>query len=921
MLKPFREPIGPLAFVYAYSGRREDNGNRIYSVAASIVDRENTGKHFNSHVRYTKSTERERYYSGITKDILQKAPLKGKAAEGLREFLKEQQFIFYLNNHDNIDDLLEFTGDIRFIDLSFAAEFFLPHRESHTPKSLWEYIFQKQRDRISFSAPEMVDLSIELVKHICRVQLNDREYPHAAAIRFFLKKSSTLFGEAFCHIASHYTEYSGELITPCSSPDTDQWEAFLERSAKHVSSSDKDLARPFKKIPEDYCENIYRELGKTIKGFTYRPSQAEYSRNITRALNTGTILTIEAGTGTGKTLGYLLPVMEFLHRNPDLRVAISTYTKNLQRQVFLGELELVKGINMLYQDIPAALLKGKSNYICTEKLAHLYDEDLRGKGLLAWLYMLILVYNFREADGDTLGDKVRHYLEEGFGFRQMQRETSSKIGCDVRHTRCPAQIVTSEAASSRLIITNHFKLALLERDFQLSGLFTNFIIDEANHFEHAVRDSFAIEVSSRDINDMLSYIESVLNKHIRHVSGDYENTARKTALAITGSYREIMNISSLLKMIHPLVETGETAELKCQHDSYIDGNISNNVEVLRKLTNEVIEGLEFLESREVYTTLRIHPKTVQRLLAAKEMLSDAVESMKLFLGAMDLKNSVIAFQIYMRHWSLYAQAVDVAELIRQHIFKRRDAVVFTSATICHKESFDEFKKITGLDAFSTRSEDINLQRDPDFASIPSFFPKDNMEMIIPPDAVSGAFDNKRIWIERTAEMVLELIKSNKGRTLVLFSSYSDLESVLERIADDIMDAGYPLLVQRNGYQTGNISDEFRAIKESVLFGVDTFWYGVDYKGDTLTQVIITRIPFPHISSPLQCARKITMLPAEYRRRYSYETHIKLRQGIGRLIRSETDKGKVVILDSRYNSLRFRNTEKVQKGAGDENQFH
>ncbi|MEI6155108.1 MAG: hypothetical protein WCQ90_13590, partial [Deltaproteobacteria bacterium] len=369
MLKPFHEPIGPLAFVYAYSGRWEDNENRIYSVAASIIDIENPAKDFHSHIRYAKSTERERYYSGISKEILQKAPLKDDVIEGLREFLKGQRFIFYLNNNDNIDDLLELTGDIRFIDLSFAAEFFLPHRESHTPKSLWEYMFQKQRDRISFSAPEMVDLSVELVKHICRVQLNDREHAHAAAIRFFLKKSNTLLGEAFCHIVSHYTEYSGELTTPRSSPDTDQWEAFLEQSGRYASSSNKDLSQPFKKIPEDFCENIYRELGKTIKGFTYRPSQAEYSKNIARALNTGTILTIEAGTGTGKTLGYLLPVIEFLLRNPDLRVAISTYTKNLQRQVFLGELELVKEINVLYQDVPVALLKGKSNYICTEKLA------------------------------------------------------------------------------------------------------------------------------------------------------------------------------------------------------------------------------------------------------------------------------------------------------------------------------------------------------------------------------------------------------------------------------------------------------------------------------------------------------------------------------------------------------------------------
>ena len=918
MLRPFREHIGTLAFVYAYSGRQEDEGNRIYSIAASTIDTKNPKKDFHSYIHYAKSTERERYYSGITKDVLQKAPPKDNVIRDLREFLKGHKFIFYFNNHDNVNDLLEITGDIRFIDLSFASEFFLPQRESHTPKSLWEHAHQKQRDRISFSAVEMVNLSVGLVRHICGVLLNDIEYPHAQAVRFFLKKSDTLFGEAFCSIASNYAEYFGELTSPCSRPDTDQWESFLERSAKPFSPSEEDQFRPFKKIPEDFCENIYRELGKTLKGFAYRPSQAEYSKKVARALNTGAILTIEAGTGTGKTLGYLLPVMDFLHRNPDFRVAVSTYTKNLQRQAYQGELELARNINRLYRDIPVALLKGKSNYICTEKLSHLYDDNLRGKELLAWLYMLILVYNFRDVDGDTLGDKVKHYLEDDFSFRQMQREVSSKTGCDVSHTRCPAQIVTSEAASSRLIVTNHFKLALLEKDPQLSGLFTNCIIDEANHFENAIRESFAIEVGSRDISDMLAYTGSVLDKHIRHAPGEHANTARKTVLAIAGANNEMANISSLLKMIHPLVETGDTAELKCQHESFTDGNISNNLESLRVQINDVIRGLEFLESGQLYTVLRIHPKTVKRLQITKEMLEDAVESIKMFLGAMDLKNSVMAFQFYTRHWSLYAQAVDVADLIRRHVIQRKDAIVFTSATICHRQSFDEFKRITGIDVFDDRSEDINLRRTPDFASIPSFFPKDNMELIIHPEAVSGAYDNKRVWIGKTPKLVLELVKDNKGRTLVLFSSYSDLDAVLKRIADDIMDAGYPLLIQRNGCQTGNISDEFRSIKESVLFGVDTFWYGVDYKGDTLTQVIITRIPFPNVSSPLQCARKTTMPAAEYKRRYMYETYIKLLQGIGRLIRCETDRGKVVVLDSRFDRIWFQNK---QSGANYENQFY
>jgi ATP-dependent DNA helicase DinG len=174
-----------------------------------------------------------------------------------------------------------------------------------------------------------------------------------------------------------------------------------------------------------------------------------------------------------------------------------------------------------------------------------------------------------------------------------------------------------------------------------------------------------------------------------------------------------------------------------------------------------------------------------------------------------------------------------------------------------------------------------------------------MEIIVPPGAPPGDYSNKSVWMDSIVKIIPDLIIKNKGRTLVLFSSYSDLEAVAKRIGNDIVEAGYPLLIQRNGYPTGDLCDEFRAVKESVLFGVDTFWYGVDFKGETLTQVIITRIPFPHPGDAMNMARKKILHPAKYMDRYLYDTHIKMKQGIGRLIRCETDHGKVVVLDSRF----------------------
>ena len=165
--------------------------------------------------------------------------------------------------------------------------------------------------------------------------------------------------------------------------------------------------------------------------------------------------------------------------------------------------------------------------------------------------------------------------------------------------------------------------------------------------------------------------------------------------------------------------------------------------------------------------------------------------------------------------------------------------------------------------------------------------------------MSGAFECKEVWLNRVSELLPGLIRRNRGRTLVLFSSYGDLEAIAARVGDEIRSDGFPLLLQQNGASTAALCDEFRAIRESVLFGVDTFWYGVDFPGETLTQVIITRLPYPHPQDPLQIARRNLLTREEYWKRYRYETAIKLRQGIGRLIRSESDRGRVVILDSRY----------------------
>jgi len=214
MLKPYHHSIDEVAFVYAHAGLKEDDGNRIYEIAASILSRDTSRRDFSSLVRYRYLTERERYHSNISRESLKDAPAAEEVASRLKSFLEGQALILALDPHSVLDVLLRFCARGRGVDLSFTAEYFLPHVESVSPRGLWEYLFGKRREKISFSAAELVDLSIDLVRHLCGVRLNDEINPSSAALRYYLEASDTLLGEVLLHLTRHYQEYWGGLFSP-----------------------------------------------------------------------------------------------------------------------------------------------------------------------------------------------------------------------------------------------------------------------------------------------------------------------------------------------------------------------------------------------------------------------------------------------------------------------------------------------------------------------------------------------------------------------------------------------------------------------------------------------------------------------------------------------------------------------------------
>ena len=901
MLNPYHEEIREIAILFAHSGAREERGNRAYAVAAAILRPDGPERKFSSLINYAHFTAMDRSRSNLSRPELATAPEAPEVLKELQTFLGDAPVVLVLPQRDSFLTLKRFCGPRRIVDLGFAAEFFLPGLDSLSPKYLWERLHRRSRPKVSFSAGEGVELAVDLIRHLCRYQLNDRESPRAAALRYYLVKSDTLFGTVFLHCAQRLTDYFGDLISIRQDNDTAAWRPFLPDASKAHRRAVAATAS-FQPVDPQGMAAIFRGMAGKIKNFVYRPSQAAYAGQVAAALNDAAVLTIEAGTGTGKTQGYLLPLFEFLDRNPEARAVVSTYTKSLQNQIREREIGFITKAIKAYTEIPVTLLKGKSNYLCAEKLDHVYEEVWRGAELMAWLYCLNLLFHFREADGDRIGGRIRHFLDHRGFLTKLHREVSARSGCHGRHRQCPAQIITAEAVKARLVITNHHKLALLAHDPVLSKLFRIFVIDEANHFEDACRSASALEIDSRDIALAVDYIATAAAKLQDRAAGDMGEEIGAILAATEDLHVAIDGFGRALRKIKAdcgNIAAAGTCPLPAADAAYLDGHIHTHLRLLREILLMIHDHLAWLKDDDICRLLKIPSRTRERLKNARGEVADQADRWLEMDNMITRPDRTTAFTILVRHWTIAAAPIDVSDPIRRDFYGDTKGLIYTAATIRHGGSFRDFKKIVGLDRPFPLDEKGEIWREFRFAAIPSPFSGANREVLLHPDAVNGRYENKEQWLDAVAKVLPGLIQRHHGGTLVLFASYNDLEAVAARIGTEIEALGFPLLVQRRGAPTADLCDEFREIRESVLFGVDSFWYGVDFRGDTLTQVVITRLPLASPADPLQIARRRTMTLGEYQRRYNYDAAIKMNQGMGRLIRSETDYGRIVILDSRW----------------------
>ncbi|MEJ2007919.1 MAG: helicase C-terminal domain-containing protein [Acidobacteriota bacterium] len=589
-------------------------------------------------------------------------------------------------------------------------------------------------------------------------------------------------------------------------------------------------------------------LARHHPSFEYRPGQLEMAEAIESSIENGQHLIVEAGTGTGKTLAYLVPLIR-----SGQRVIISTGTKNLQEQLFYKDIPFIR---KLFPTLRATLMKGRQNYICRQKLYDLEKQPVLNGLEEVSLYGQLREWESRTETGDRAELEALPDASELWSRVDARRETCTGQKCP-QFERCFITWMHQRAAESDLIIVNHHlffaDLALKQSDYaSLLPDYSAVVFDEAHEIEDVATQYFGLKVS---------------NYQMEELARDTEATLRIKALEsgeVLSAIRELRRRSELFFDLFP---AGDGRTNFDNRESFLD--------VRRGTYSALINSLIRLETELL--GVKDRPEEINNLARRAVEIRQALE---IIMESRD-RQFVYWWERRGRGVFLEASPIDVAPILRDRLFGNVRTVILTSATLAVSGRFDFLKRRLGVEM----AREKILESHFDFGRQAILYTPHL------PDPREPAFTS------RAASEIVDLLKATEGRAFVLFTSHQQMRAIYERVRRRLR---YPLMIQGSAPRTV-LLDKFRSTPHAVLFATSSFWQGVDVQGQQLSAVIVDRLPFAVPTDPVVAAR-IRQINEEGGNAFvEYqlpEAVIALKQGFGRLIRSENDRGVLAILDQR-----------------------
>jgi ATP-dependent DNA helicase DinG len=599
--------------------------------------------------------------------------------------------------------------------------------------------------------------------------------------------------------------------------------------------------------------------------YEYRPGQVAMSRAVAEALAERHHLLVEAGTGTGKTLAYLVPAVA-----SGRRVIISTGTKNLQEQLSYKDIPFLQ--SLLPRNFRAALLKGRSNYLCLHRLRRAETQPFLEGVEQIDQFDLVRRWAYQSETGDRA--ELTELPENLAFWRHLDARSEICLG-----SKCPSfepcfiTRARQSALEAEIVVVNHHlffaDLALRGREYgQVLPDYGAVIFDEAHQIEDIAAQYFGASASSYQIEDLIGDLSRLpLNdvetaREVTKIGARVIRFADQFWIGLTGEERRGAGPEGRFLLTRERFKrsTGAEAERTAQGELFV---------ALKAVLDRLLATLE---------AVRDQPPELEAVLRRLDQLRFDLE----FIVLGEDPNFVYWGERRGRGVFLQATPIDASGILNDRLFTQVDSVILTSATMTSGGSFNFIRKRLGVGAAVELIADSN-------------FDYQRQTLLYLPPRLPDPRDPR--FVEAASAEIVKLLRASQGRAFVLSTSYSQMQQLRQLVEREI---DFPILMQGEGTRTG-LLDKFRRTTGAVLFATASFWQGVDVRGEALSCVIIDKLPFAVPTDPVVAARQraIDQGGGNSFTEYSVPAAIiALKQGLGRLIRSASDRGVLSILDPR-----------------------
>lgn len=668
--------------------------------------------------------------------------------------------------------------------------------------------------------------------------------------------------------------------------------------------------------------------GAMYPQFERREEQARMAAEVLEAFDRHHHVAIEAGTGVGKSVAYLVPAARFAMRN-SVGVGVATKTNALMDQLVYSELPAL--CRALDGGLRYVALKGYDHYPCMRKLDQVIaslDESAEERQIVTIAALMSWLAQTSWSDLSALNV---HWSPELRSMVEASAADCTRRACRFYPNLCLVHGVRRKAASAHIVVTNH---ALLFRDVVAQGgilpPLRNWIVDEAHSVESEARKQLTLEVSHWELSTLLKSLasgRSGLLQGIRRSVRVHRHADAATLLAELADMESTAGAATTqtdalfayVKELGALVTDGayESCDVRLStqvRESGAWGSVAGvgqalarKLDALLQAGRRLVSGLEALEGFDhddmdpLERGVRAGGSRIadqradlagllSRIADQREALITVIDGEAeeyVYSARLDRREHIMAER-------LNAARLDVGEALLDDFFPRVHSVAFTSATIATGDDFSHFARSVGLDRLGEdRWRALRLESSYDFER--------QMAAFVPNDLGDPRAPEYRSRLER---LLGEIHIAMGGSVLTLFTNRRDMEAHYRVLAPRLRDEGLSLLIQGRGTSTKRLRDEFLADESLSLFATKSFWEGFDAKGDTLRCVVVTKLPFGRPTEPLAQERSEREGSSAWRRYDLPEAIIALKQAAGRLIRSSTDTGCLVITDSRVLTMNY-----------------